>query len=53
MEYMLARLRRNISTALEIFGRVDSNYFFTLKPRDSQPVLHHDKDVETAEGNVC
>jgi hypothetical protein len=34
MEYMLARLRRNINTALETFGKADSNYFFSLKPRD-------------------
>ncbi|MCH3994097.1 MAG: IS5 family transposase [Prevotella sp.] len=34
MEYMLARLRRNINTALETFGKVDSRYFFSLSPRD-------------------
>ncbi|MCH3995387.1 IS5 family transposase [Prevotella cerevisiae] len=34
MEYMLARLRRNVNASLETFGKVDSNFFFTLKPRD-------------------
>jgi PAS domain-containing protein len=34
MEYMLVRLRRNVNVSLETFGKVDCNFFFTLKPRD-------------------